>query len=119
MNKFIEKQLKNLKNKNIDFNYTDNVIKFKKYVEPSYQKGHLYIIKLDNDLLNDDSVLSINFNRGTCPRFNYLKIEIENIINTMIQVNSLGYDIEKNQDIDILWSGWLPTNQIHLIEEVK
>lgn len=121
MNKFIEKQLKNLQNKNINFEYNkeSNIIQFKKYVEPDYKKGHVYIVKLDKILLDSTSVLSINFNKSTSPKFEYLKIEIENIINTMIQVNSLGYDIENHRDIDILWSGWLPTTQIHLIEEVK
>ena len=60
----------------------------------------------------------MNWNHNTFPKEKYLKVDISKKLNNMIYVNSIGYNAEKDVDIDCCWSGWLPTSSIKLIKEL-
>jgi hypothetical protein len=59
-----------------------------------------------------DSVLAVNWNNGTCPKTQYLKIYISKAIGTMIYVDSIGFDFDTKQDLSMMWSGWLDSVQL-------
>jgi hypothetical protein len=61
---------------------------------------------------NPDSVLAINWNSGTYPKTPYLKIYISKIMGPMIYVDGIGFDFETKQDLSIMWSGWLNTEEL-------
>ena len=59
-----------------------------------------------------DSVLAVNWNNGSCPKTQYLKIYISKIRGTMIYVDSIGFDFDTKQDLNLMWSGWLDSSQL-------
>ena len=90
-----------------------NTFLIKKYSKPTYDINHCYLIKVPNTIVNtDDSVLAVNWNNGTFPRTQYLKIYISKIMGPMIYVDSIGFDFENKQDLDLMWSGWLNINEL-------
>ena len=36
----------------------------------------------------------------------------------MIKVNGIAYDYENNQDLNHMWSGWLPLSDIEIINKI-
>jgi hypothetical protein len=36
----------------------------------------------------------------------------------MIKVNGIGYDQDKDQDLDVMWSGWLPISEIKILKKI-
>jgi hypothetical protein len=63
-------------------------------------------------------VVAVNYNNGTAPAYQYLKIFVSKSLGKMIYVDSLGFDPSTKQDINVLWSGWLPTEELKLISQV-
>lgn len=85
----------------------------KKYSKPTYEINHCYLVKLPLNIVNTtDSVLAVNWNNGSCPKTQYLKIYISKMLGNMCLCDSLGYDFENKQDLNIMWSGWLDTSQL-------
>lgn len=79
-----------------------------------------YIIRLDKSLLIADpnSVLSSNWNKGTFPKCEYYKVDVVKEVGKLIYVNGIGYDNQTKQDLDSYWSGWLPIQQVSIVEEI-
>ena len=96
-------------------NYDPNTNTFyvKKYSKPTYELNHCYLVKLPINIVNNtDSVLAVNWNNGSCPATQHLKIYISKIMGTMIYVDSIGFDFETKQDLNVMWSGWLNTSEL-------
>ena len=90
-----------------------NTFLVKKYSKPTYELNRCYLVKLPLNIVNaTDSVLAVNWNNGTCPKTQYLKIYVSRILGNMIQVDSISYDLETRQDLNLMWSGWLDVNTL-------
>jgi hypothetical protein len=61
---------------------------------------------------NSDSVLAVNWNNGSFPKTQYLKIYISKTLGNMIYVDSIGFDFDTKQDLSMMWSGWLDSSQL-------
>ena len=110
----IKEQLEKCQFANLN-NYDPNTNTFmiKKYSQPTYELNHCYLIRLPNGIVNNsDSVLAVNWNNGTFPRSQYLKIYISKTLGNMIYVDSIGFDFETKQDLNLMWSGWLNTSEL-------
>lgn len=120
LNKIIQQQLAkvqvDLSNHNEDG--TEYIIKQVKEIRLAVDK--YYIIMLDDVLLYnaEDSILTINWNHGNVPKSKYLKVEVNKVMGNMILATGIGYDYENNEDLNVLWSGWLPIPQIKVISEL-
>lgn len=78
-----------------------------------------YIIELDDMLLNDNnSVLAVNWNNGSVPNSKYYKIDVSRKVGNMIKIVGIGFNPETNTDLDIEWTGWLPINNIRVIQKL-
>lgn len=87
-----------------------------KFTKPVYEIGKSYIVQLPAHLVNNpNSVEAINWNNGTSPKGNILKVYVSKILGNMIYVDSLIHNIETGTDSIIMWSGWLPFGEIHQI----
>ena len=96
-----------------NFDPNTNTFYIKKYSKPTYELNHCYLVKLPLNIVNiTDSVLATNWNNGSCPKTQYLKIYISKALGTMIYVDSIGFDFENKQDLNIMWSGWLDSLQL-------
>ena len=96
-----------------NFDPNTNTFYIKKYSKPTYELNHCYLVKLPLNIVNaPDSVLAVNWNNGNYPRAQYLKIYISKTLGTMIYVDSIGFDFDTKQDLQLMWSGWLQTETL-------
>ena len=96
-----------------NYDPSTNTFLIRKYSQPTYEAQRCYLIKLPNNIINNkDSVLAVNWNNGSCPTVQYLKIYISKALGTMIYVDSIGFDFETKQDLNLMWSGWLDSAQL-------
>lgn len=95
------------------YDATTGVFNIPKYSKPKYDIGKEYLVELPGDFVNNTtSVIATNWNNGTAPSSKYLKINVGKAMGKMIYVDSFIYDMEANKEIFIMWSGWLPVEQI-------
>ena len=96
-----------------NFDSNTNTFFIKKYSKPTYELNHCYLVKLPLNIVNaSDSVLAVNWNSGSFPTTQYLKIYISKLMGPMIFVDSIGFDFETKQDLSVMWSGWLNINEL-------
>lgn len=112
--KTVEMQLKQCNYADLShFDETTGVFNIPKYSKPKFDIGKMYLIQVANELVNNNStVLASNWNNGTSPKNAYLKIYVNKMLGKMIYVDSLVFNMDTKSDTNILWSGWLPTEQI-------
>ena len=110
----IKEQLEKCQFANLNnYDPVSNTFIIKKYSQPTYDLNHCYLIKVPNSVVNNiDSVLAVNWNGGSAPSTQYLKIYISKVLGNMIYVDSIGFDFETKQDLNIMWSGWLNTSEL-------
>ena len=88
-----------------------------RYSKPKYNVGKMYVVRIPLDILNmTNSALATNWNNGTCPKSEYLKIYVSKMVGKMLYVDSLGFDLEQNKDLSNMWSGYLPAEEITQIQ---
>ena len=101
------------------YNKDTNTFTIPKYSKPAFDLQQCYIIQVPATILNDTtSALATNWNFGTAPKYEYLKIYVVNKMGGMINVSSFGYDMANEADIPFTWNGWLPANEIKQIRKV-
>ena len=112
--KILETQLKKCSYADLShFDNTTGVFNIPKYSKPKFDIGKMYIIQVANELVdNNSSVIATNWNSGTSPKSQFLKIYVSKMVGKMIYVDSLVFNIDTKSDTNITWSGWLPTEQI-------
>lgn len=81
------------------------------------QINHSYIIKI-KDSLYENELLKSNYNQGRTPPYKSYLIDIVSILGKIIKVNGVEYDLETNQTLNNLWSGYLSIKDIEIIEEM-
>jgi hypothetical protein len=79
----------------------------------------MYLVQVSGALVgNTHSVVATNYNNGTASMYPYLKIFVSKSLGKMIYVDSLGFDPQTKQDINVLWSGWLPTEELTMLSTI-
>lgn len=122
MNKLIQKQLDRLRVAKIDFyDELKHVFTFKRHMSKDFKVDNVYVIKLSNQLMNpqNNEVLMSNWNSGSHPTHNYIKAQVNKKVGNMIYVCGAYYDINTKSITNRFWNGWLPDEQLEIIEEVK
>lgn len=121
MNKFIEEQLQKVNIADLsNFDKSINTYYIPQVKDISIKVDSCYVIKLDETLLNPytNDILVCNWNHNTYPQQEYLKVDVLKVMNKMIYINGIGFDYVNKVDTNYIWSGWLPINQIKIIEEL-
>lgn len=88
---------------------------------PRYQENHCYLIELANYILNEppNFTLSSNWNKGVKPVTKYLKVVVNKVMGSMIQVDGSGFDSTSQQDTMDSYIGlWLPIVSTAIIQEL-
>ena len=122
MNRLIQKQLERLRVAKVDsFDELKNTFTFKRHSEREFKLNNVYIIKLSNQLINpqNNELLMSNWNSGKHPTHNYIKMQVQKKLGNMIFVCGAYYDIHTQDVMSEYWNGWLPEEQLEIIEEVK
>ena len=120
INKLILNQLEQVKEADIgEYDSLHHTFHIKKHVEKSFEYNTLYLVKLDKHLLNatDNDLLVSNWNNGKYPLHEYLKIAVSKKVGKMIYVYGVYHDIDSKCDTGEDFEGWLPTEQLEIIEE--
>lgn len=119
MNKIIKQQLQKVTVANLGV-YDDKttVINIPQCKQDKFEVNHCYTIKLDSTLLNPmyNPVLVSNWNQGSYPRCDCLRVNVIKVVGRMINVNGVGFDFNSHQVLNYVWSGWLPTELVKQIE---
>ena len=89
-----------------------------KYTKAKFDLGKSYIIQIPEILMQPDAVLTTNWNQGKIPPNNYLKIYVSKTLGKMIYVDAVAFDINKNIDLNVWWSGWLPVEEIYQLSKL-
>jgi hypothetical protein len=114
MREYVKQQLAKCAYANLNhYDEATNTFIIPKYTKPKYDLGKMYLIQIPAIMVNNPtSVLACNWNNSTSPKSSYLKIYVSKTAGKMIYVDSIGYDMENRQDLSIMWSGWLPIDEI-------
>ena len=90
----------------------------KRNLDIRLEENNCYLLQLDSILLNVDSALATNWNKGKAPKCKYYKVEVDTIMGNMIKVVGVGSnDISFIEVIDHFY-GWLPIDNIKVLEKV-
>ena len=102
-----------------NFDAQNNVYHIKRYSKPKYEVNSCYLVKIPDSIVNKaDSLCATNWNNGSFPTMHYLKIVVTRAIGKMIYVDGLGYDITTKADMNYMWSGWLPTEELDQLAKI-
>lgn len=104
---------------NAAFDEATNTYLIKKYSKPSYLLNKCYIVRVARQYVNNaGTLLAINWNSGSSPKSDYLKIFISKTAGKMIYVDSVCVDPASYNNLASVWSGWLPIDALTQIMEV-
>lgn len=118
INKLILKQLEKVESAKVgEYDVIHHTFHIKKHQELKFEQGTYYVLKLDKHLLNanGNSLLISNWNNGKFPTHEYIKCVVTKQVAKMIYVYGLYYNIESKQSFDEEWIGWLPIEQIEVV----
>lgn len=121
MNKIIKEQLKKCTTANIpSFDDTTTHLLIKKYSPLVINENSYYLIKIGDGVLHpsENSLLASNFNNGGIPNHSHYKCEVVKVLGTMIKIVGLAFDISTSTDLNEMWSGWLPLDEIEIIKKL-
>lgn len=122
LDKIVKQQLDSLEVAKIsDYSEEKHRYLFKK-IGSSIQVGKTYILKLDKNLTIKEVSTSLanNWNHGLVPIYTLMKAKIKDKMGTMYLVHGdyINEDLSPISDC-AFWEGWLPIEQIGVLEEVK
>lgn len=87
-----------------------------KYTAPRFEVNENYIIQVNRELVDaPNSLLATNWNRGTAPKAEFLKIYVTQVSNGMLYVNSVAMQSPDGPVLGLLWCGWLPVRDVKYI----
>jgi len=122
LDKIIKQQLDSLEVAKVSaYNEANHRYLFKR-IGSSIEIGKTYIIQLDKNLTIKEvsNVLANNWNHGLVPTHTLMKVEVKDKMGTMYLVHGdyLNEDYSPVGGCGF-WEGWLPIEQIGILEEVK
>lgn len=121
MSKIIQQQLKKLTVAKIDsYDALKHTYLFKQHQSMIFKVDACYILKLDDLLLNATSneLLVSNWNNGNYPKHKYMRAQVTKKVGNMLYLCGVYCDENKN-NLNEFWNGWLPDEQLEIVEEVK
>lgn len=122
MNEKIKKQLARCVEAEIPaFDDDTREITVRKKKTIKLEEDFIYIIEIGHTTRFPPitSTLAENWNSGSIPSHKYYKCDVNKIIaGQMIKVTGVAYDLDNKKDLDDVWSGWLPLNDIKVIERI-
>ena len=103
----------------------DNTYLVKKETEKNkieFEKGHLYLIRVDSSDTSKNllQTTAVNWNSGRLMISNYLKCEYVGYLGNMVKINGVGYDPSTDTDTnDVYLDYWLDKSVIEIIREIN
>ena len=118
VNDLIEKELKKVEKADLThFNSETNTYFIPKRKDIKIEEDCCYLVRLKDTIFSNET-LKVNWNNGSLPTYNYLKIDVSKMLPKMIKVVAVGFDNETQTDIAYFWSGWLTLDEIEVIKKI-
>lgn len=112
-------QLKKIENCDLTgFDENTLTLKIPKIKQLKIEVDKCYLVKLQPSAFHNQAVIT-NWNNGSFPRTEYLKIDISKREGKMIRVVGVGYDNDTHQDLPIFWNGWLCLDELDILEVIE
>ena len=119
-NKLVQQQLDKVKEADLsNYDPEKGVFIIKKKEAIRFLENQCYIIQVDKELINNNKTLLANWNRGFLLSAEYYLIDIHQVLGNMLKVSGIVYNIETKQTLNTMWEGWLPTENIKIIERIS
>lgn len=122
LDKIIKQQLDSLELAKVSaYNEEKHRYLFKR-IGSSIEIGKKYIIQLDKNLTSKEvsNLLANNWNHGLVPTHTLMKVEVLDKMGTMYLVHGDYLNEDKSLVGGVaFWEGWLPMEQIGVLEEVN
>lgn len=86
-----------------------------------FEKGHLYIVRIDSSDVSTNLLITTatNWNSGRYMKSNYLKCECVGELGNMIKLNGRGYEPNTDTDTDDVYLNyWIDKSVIEVIKEI-
>lgn len=117
-NEIIKRELKKVEKADIrNYNSETNTYFIPKRNDIKIEIDSCYLVHLKDSTFNNN-VLKFNWNNGSMPKYDYLKIDVVKIMAKMIKVVGVGYDNSTNTDISYFWNGWLNLEDLEVIKKL-
>lgn len=114
----IKKQLEKVEYADLsNFNSETNTYIIKKRVDIKLELDNCYLIRVKPSAHSNFVVLS-NWNNGSIPTYEYLKVDISKLMGKMVKVVGVAHDYQNHQDLGSFWSGWLSTDDLEVIAKL-
>lgn len=120
MNNTLAKEITKIQQKYTLTEIDKNTFRIERINKIKLKESCYYIIKITNSsVINDtNSVLATNWNNNTCPKYSMFKCEVTKILGSMIKITGVAVDETTNNDINYMWSGWIPQDSIEIIQQL-
>lgn len=114
----IKKQLDRVEYADLtNYNPETNTYIIKKRVDIKLEADSCYLIRIKPSARYNFTVIE-NWNNGSMPSSDYLKVDISKVMAKMVKVVGVAYDHITQQDLASFWSGWLSTDDVEVIAKL-
>lgn len=97
---------------------SDNTYLISKTTKIQLRENECFLIKLNDTIYLEDSILTSNWNNGRIPQGRYYQIDVNKIMSNMIRVTGIGYEDATCTKFKDNWFGWLPIEEIEVISKI-
>lgn len=117
-NKITKQQLEKVNVADLS-NFVDGVYYIKQRKDIHLDVNKCYHIELDDVLLQkENNEFAITYNKGVVPKNKCYTIDVSKNLGKLVYVNAIAYDKEAKQNLKEFWVGWLPLENIKVLERV-
>lgn len=118
MSKIIQEELQKVEYANLsNFNAQTNTYIIPKRSDLKLEMDNCYLIHLKPAAFTNE-VVKTNWNNGSVPSQEYMKVDVSKVAGKMAKVVGVGYDNTTQQDLGYFWSGWLSIQDIEIIKKL-
>lgn len=118
--KLVQQQLEKVKEADLsNYDSLKQAFIIKKKENIKFLENQCYIIQVERTIINNNKTLLANWNKNLLLTADYYIIDIHQVLGNMLKVSGIVYNIETKQTIGIVWEGWLPVENIKVIERIS
>ena len=121
MNEVIRDELEKIRIPHTQYDEDTTVIYFQATKTITLEIGKSYLIRLEDYVYlgEQGNTLAANWNRGNLIKDKYIKIQISNIMNNMVQFDGTGFDMEDRMDNNNVYLNyWIPVKGFVVMEDI-
>lgn len=88
-----------------------------KRLDIKLEEDNCYLIQLHRSFFNNQTI-ALNWNAGSFPPSEFLKIDISKKLGKMVRVTGVTYKPETPEAPSVFWNGWLSIDELTVIKKL-